>query len=91
MVLGQYFDRRQPAGGIQAKAASPGQAPATLADLRDWTQFRVNQGAGADAPFICSQHWDALGNALDRQNLRKRFKACCRVLGRERQTELDHP
>ena len=60
----------------------------TLADLRDWKQFRVNQGAGADARFVCSQHSDSLGNPLDRRNLRKRFKACCKCLGRERQAGL---
>ena len=76
-----------------AKGHKPRKVPltwdaATLATLRDWKQFRTNQGAGADAPFICSQHKDAFGNALDRRNLPKRFKACCKVLGPERQAEL---
>ena len=63
----------------------------TLADLREWKQFRRDQGAGDDDRFVCSQHKDALGNALDRRNLRLRFKACCKVLGRERQSGNDDP
>lgn len=60
----------------------------TLADLVEWKRFRRDQGAADDDRFVCSQHCDALGNALDRRNLRKRFKASCKVLGRERQAEL---
>lgn len=76
-----------------AKGHKPRKVPlvwdaGTLADLRYWKQFRIDQGAGPDAPFICSQHKDAFGNALDRRNLRKRFKVCCKVLGTERQGEL---
>ena len=60
----------------------------TLSDLRDWKRFRREQGADDEARFICSQHRDSLGNALDRRNLRKRFKVCCKCLGPERQAEM---
>jgi integrase len=60
----------------------------TLTDLAEWKRFRRAQGLGDDSPFICSQHRDALGKPLDRRNLRKRFKVCCKVLGRERQAEM---
>lgn len=56
----------------------------TLADIRDWKAFRLSQGAAARDYFICSQHKDAFGHRIDRQNLRKRFQACCKVLGDER-------
>jgi integrase len=56
----------------------------TLADIRDWKAFRLSQGAGNRDYFVCSQHTDAFGHRIDRQNLRKRFKACCKVLGVER-------
>ncbi len=60
----------------------------TLDDLRSWKRFRREQGADDNARFICSQHKDTLGNALDRRNLRKRFKVCCKCLGPERQAEM---
>ena len=60
----------------------------TLADLVEWKRFRREQGAADDDRFVCSQHCDALGNPLDRRNLRKRFKATCKALGRERQAGL---
>ena len=60
----------------------------TLADIRAWKQFRRGQGATESDLFVCSQHRDSFGNRLDRRNLRMRFKACCKVLGRERQNEL---
>jgi len=60
----------------------------TLSDLRDWKRFRREHGADDDARFVCSQHRDSLGNVLDRRNLRKRFKVCCKCLGPERQAEL---
>jgi len=60
----------------------------TLADLVEWKRFRREQGAADDDRFVCSQHCDSLGNPLDRRNLRKRFKACCKALGRERQAGL---
>ena len=51
----------------------------TLADLAAWKRFRQEQGG---APYVCSQHRDSLGNRLDRRNLRRRFMAACKVLGR---------
>ena len=60
----------------------------TLADIKDWKAFRVSQKAAPDDPFVCSQHKDALGHRIDRRNLRKRFKACCRILGAERVTNI---
>jgi len=76
-----------------AKGRKPRKVPltwdeGTLNDLRDWKRFRREQGADDDALFVCSQHRDSLGNVLDRRNLRKRFKAACRCLGRERQAEI---
>ena len=56
----------------------------TLADIREWKALRIAQGAGPDDYFVCSQHKDAFGHRIDRHNLRKRFKACCKVLGAER-------
>ncbi len=56
----------------------------TLADIREWKAFRLSQGATGHDYFVCSQHADAFGHRLDRQNLRKRFKAACKVLGAER-------
>ena len=60
----------------------------TLDDLREWKRFRRERGADDNARFVCSQHKDALSNALDRRNLRLRFKSCCKCLGPERQSEL---
>lgn len=60
----------------------------TLDDLREWKRFRREQGADDNARFICSQHKDTFGNALDRRNLRKRFKVACKCLGPERQAEM---
>ena len=61
---------------------------ATLDDLRGWKMLRVGQGAGPSDPFICSQRVGSHGHALDRQNLRQRFKCCCRCLGSERRQEI---
>ncbi len=60
----------------------------TLADLVEWTRFRREQGATDADCFICSQHKDSRGHALDRRNLRKRFKVCCKCLGHERRDQL---
>ncbi|HWB08631.1 MAG TPA: site-specific integrase [Pirellulales bacterium] len=57
---------------------------ATLADLRDWKALRVSQGAAGSDLFLVAR----TGNRIDRRNARKRFKAACRVLGRERVAEL---
>lgn len=80
--------RKEIAKGRKPRAVPLVWDAGTLSDLRQWKQYRINQGAGADAPFICSQHKDAFGKALDRRNLRMRFKVACRVLGPERQGEL---
>ena len=56
----------------------------TLDDLRAWKAHREAQGASGDDLFIVSR----TGKAIDRRNARKRFKACCRCLGAERQAEL---
>ncbi|MCZ2077458.1 MAG: site-specific integrase, partial [Bryobacterales bacterium] len=76
-----------------AKGGRPRKVPltwdaGTLADLREWKRFRREQGAGDDAPFVASQCRDALGNRLDRRNLRKRFQAACKVLGPERRSQV---
>jgi integrase len=60
----------------------------TLADIREWKQYRREQGATDGDLFVCSQHRDSKGNQVDRRNLRMRFKSCVKVLGRERQKEL---
>jgi integrase len=60
----------------------------TLDDLRAWKQFRTEQGATGGDLFLCSQSKRSFGKRTDRRNARKRFKACCRVLGRERQDEV---
>jgi integrase len=57
----------------------------TLADIRDWKQFRIGQGGDK---FVCSQHKDSLGNPLERRGLRLRFKAACKCLGPERCAQL---
>lgn len=80
--------RREVGKGRKARKVPLTWDAGTLADLREWKRFRREQGAADNAPFVCSQHCDSLGNTLDRRNLRKRFKACCKVLGRERQEEL---
>jgi integrase/recombinase XerD len=60
----------------------------TLADIREWKAFRESQGATGTDLFICSQHKDSLGNQIDRQNARLRYKAACKVLGKERCSEI---
>jgi integrase/recombinase XerD len=80
--------RREIGKGHKARKVPLTWDAGTLADLVEWKRFRREQGAADDALFVCSQHCDALGNPLDRRNLRKRFKACCKALGRERQADL---
>ena len=80
--------RREIGKGHKARRVPLTWDAGTLADLVEWKRFRGEQGAGDDDRFVCSQHCDSLGNPLERRNLRKRFKAACRVLGRERQGEL---
>lgn len=60
----------------------------TLADFREWKALRISQGAtGADL-LLCSMSKGSVGNRIDRRNARKRFKAACRPLGRERVADL---
>ena len=80
--------RREIGKGHKARKVPLTWDAGTLSDLVEWKRFRREQGADDDARFVCSQHCDALGNPLERRNLRKRFKACCKVLGRERQAGL---
>jgi site-specific recombinase XerC len=80
--------RREIGKGHKARRVPLSWDAGTLADLVEWKRFRRERGAADDDRFICSQHCDAMGNALDRRNLRKRFKACCKALGRERQADL---
>jgi site-specific recombinase XerC len=60
----------------------------TLDDLRAWKAFRQSQGARGSDLFLCSQHRDTHGRKLDRRNARMRFKAACKCLGSERQSQL---
>jgi len=80
--------RREIGKGHKARKVPLTWDAGTLADLVEWKRFRRDQGADDDARFVCSQHSDAFGNPLDRRNLRKRFKACCKTLGRERRADL---
>lgn len=60
-----------------------------LADLRESQQFRLSQDATVIDRFLCSQLARSKGKPIDRRkNTRKRFKAACRCLGRERVAEL---
>lgn len=60
----------------------------TLDDLRAWKAFRQSQGARGSDLFLCSQHKDSHGRMIDRRNARMRFKAACKSLGSERQSQL---
>ena len=83
--------RREIGKGHKARKVPLTWDAGTLADLVEWKRFRREQGAADDDRFVCSQHCDSLGNPLDRRNLRKRFKASCKALGRERQSRVDDP
>jgi integrase/recombinase XerD len=84
-VAKPYINIRRPVGkGSKARKVPLFWDAGTLADIRDWKAFRLSQGAGPDDYFVCSQHKDAFGHRIDRHNLRKRFKACCKILGAER-------
>ncbi len=80
--------RREIGKGHKARKVPLTWDAGTLADLVEWKRFRREQGAADEDRFICSQHSDAFGNPLDRRNLRKRFRVSCKVLGRERQSDL---
>jgi integrase len=56
----------------------------TLDDLRGWKALREAQGASGSDLLLVSRK----GTSIDRFNARKRFKACCRVLGCERVAEV---
>ena len=56
----------------------------TLRDLSDWKDARRNDGAGIDAPFVCSLQRATIGRPLNRHVLRRRFLTACRVLGWDR-------
>ena len=56
----------------------------TLADLSAWLDYRYDQGAGRDDPFVCSLQAATLGEPLNRHVLRRRFHTACRVLGWDR-------
>jgi site-specific recombinase XerC len=56
----------------------------TLDDLRAHHALRVSQGATGSDLFIIG----ATGKAIDRRNLRLRFKSACRCLGSDRRAEV---
>ena len=61
----------------------------TLADLTIWKQTRLEQGTGAEEPFVDSQRpGRATGRPLSRHTLRKRFRTACKVLGPDRLASL---
>jgi integrase/recombinase XerD len=74
--------RREVGKGHKARKVPLTWDAGTLADLREWKQFRIEQGATDADLFVCSQHRDSLGHQLDRRNLRKRFQLCCKCLKR---------
>jgi integrase/recombinase XerD len=74
--------RREVGKGRKARKVPLTWDAGTLADLLEWKQFRIGQGATDSDLFVCSQHADSLGHQLDRRNLRKRFQLCCKCLKR---------
>ena len=76
--------RKEVGKGAKARVVPLHWDNATLNDIKNWKAFRVSQKAAPDDPFVCSQHRDSLGHRIDRRNLRKRYKVCCRILGTER-------
>ena len=80
--------RREVGKGHKARKVPLTWDEGTLSDLREWKRFRLEQRTADDDRFVCSQHCDSFGHPLERRNLRKRFKVCCKSLGRERQGEL---
>jgi len=56
----------------------------TLADLTAWRDFRHDQCAKRNDPFICSLQQATYGDPLNRHVLRRRFHTACRVLGWDR-------
>jgi integrase len=60
----------------------------TLADLSAWLDYRYDQGARRDDPFVCSLQTATFGQPLNRHVLRRRFHTACRVLGWDRLRNL---
>ena len=56
----------------------------TLDDLRAWKAHRESQEAAGDDLFLVTR----TGGQIDRRNARKRFKAACSCLGKERVEQL---
>jgi integrase len=56
----------------------------TLADVTTWRDYRRQQRATRDDPFICSLQRATFGEPLNRHVLRRRFHTACRVLGWDR-------
>jgi integrase len=56
----------------------------TLADITSWRDYRREQGAKSNDPFICSLQRATCGDPLNRHVLRRRFHTACRVLGWDR-------
>ena len=72
-----------------AKLGRPRRVPlwwdaGTLNDLAAWLDFRFDQGAKRDDPFICSLQRATFGEHLNRHVLRRRFHTACRILGWDR-------
>jgi integrase/recombinase XerD len=60
----------------------------TLDDITAWRDERVRQKAAAGDYFVCALAESALGNVLDRRNVRVRFLTACKVLGKTRLAHL---
>jgi integrase len=56
----------------------------TLADLSAWRDYRREQGARSNDPFVCSLQRATFGDHLNRHVLRRRFHTACVVLGWDR-------
>jgi integrase len=73
-----------PSSTVRVESRSGG----TLADLSAWLDYRHDQGARRDDPFVCSLQSATLGQPLNRHVLRRRFHTACRVLGWDRLRNL---
>ena len=60
----------------------------TLDDITAWRDERVRQGAKPGDNFVCAVSKAAIGNGLDRRNIRTRFRTACKVLGKDRLVSL---
>jgi len=61
---------------------------ANLANLEQWRQERIDQGAKAGDPFVCAQSSAAFGKPLSDRNAQHRWKSAIKVLGPERVSML---